>query len=176
MQKTQKSFFVENLTKELESAKAAILVDFAGLDVAKQQELKSRLREVGAIMKVTKNTLFALAGKSAKLPKEIVTDTVLTGQTAVVLTEADPLAPLQVLAKFAKEFAVPQLKVGIVEGSFQDKDALEKLSMLPAKDVLYAQVIGSIASPAYGLISTLNSNMQKLVYVISEASKKGGDN
>ncbi len=176
MQKTEKSLFVDNLAKTLEAANAAILVDFAGLDVAKQQELKTRLREIGATMQVTKNTLFALAAEKAKLPKEAMADTVLVGQTAIVYTEGDPIAPLQVLAKFAKEFEVPQLKVGIVEGSFQDKEALGRLSMLPPKEVLYAQVVGQIAAPAQGLLWTLSSNMQKLVYVLKEASKKGGDN
>ncbi len=142
------------------------------MNVKTQQELKKNLKEVGAKLIVVKNTLFALAAKEAKFTKKTTTDTVLKGQTALIVTEDDPVAPLQILAKFASEFDVPQLKVGVVEGSFQDKDALETLSKLPGKDVLLAQVVGSIGSPVYGLFGTLNAKMQELIYTLEQASKK----
>lgn len=172
MKKTQKSFFVENLTEELKSAKSAILVNFSGMGVKNQQELKKRLSKVGARMLVVKNTLFKLAGKKAGIPKETLTDTVLIGQTALIISDEDPISSLQVLAKFAKEFEVPQLKVGIIEGCFQDKESLTKLSVLPGKEALVAQVIGSMAAPMYGLIGTLQGNLQKLVFVLNEAKNQ----
>ena len=76
------------------------------------------------------------------------------------------------LAKFASEFEIPQFKVGIVEKSFQDKESLIKLSMLPGKEALFAQVVGSIGSPLYGLVGTLQGNLQKLVFILDQASKK----
>lgn len=172
MKKTQKSFFVENLTEELKSAKSAILVNFSGMGVKNQQELKKRLSGVGARMLVVKNTLFKLAGKKAGIPKETLTDTVLIGQTALIISDEDPISSLQVLAKFAKEFEVPQLKVGIIEGCFQDKESLVKLSVLPGKEALVAQVMGSMAAPMYGLIGTLQGNLQKLVFVLNEAKNQ----
>ncbi len=175
MKKTQKSFFVENLVEELKSTESAILVNFSGMGVKTQQELKKRLSEVGARMLVVKNTLFKLAGKKAGLPKEALADDILAGQTALVLSDKDPISPLQVLAKFAKEFEVPQLKIGIIEGFIQDKESLIKLSKLPDKKALVAQVVGSMATPMYGLIGTLQGNLQKLVFVLNEAKQKGGE-
>ncbi len=172
MKRQEKPFFVSNLTEELKSASSVVLIDYSGMNVKTQQELKKNLKEVGAKLIVVKNTLFALAAKEAKFTKKTTTDTVLKGQTALIVTEDDPIAPLQILAKFASEFEVPQLKVGVVEGSFQDKDALETLSKLPGKDVLLAQVVGSIGSPVYGLIGTLNAKMQELIYTLEQASKK----
>ncbi len=180
MKKQEKTFFVQNLSEELKGAKSIILVDYSGLSVSMQQELKKKLKEVGAKMVVVKNTLFKLAGKDAKVLDNVLTDTVLTGQTALVLALEDPVAPLGVLAKFAKEFdsaaghPVPQLKVGIVEGSFQDKESLDVLSKLPGKDVLLIQTVGAIASPAYGLVGTLQTNLQKLMYIL-DSKVKGGD-
>jgi large subunit ribosomal protein L10 len=173
MKKTEKSLFVENLTQELKSVNSAIVINYSGLDVAMQQDLKKRLREVGARMMVVKNTLLKLAGEKAKVEDEMLEDTVLTGQNALILAEDDPIAPLQVLAKFAKEFETPQIKVGLVEGSFQDENALEKLSKLPGKDALIAQALGVIASPNYAIVSVLQNNLNQLVLVLNEASKKG---
>jgi large subunit ribosomal protein L10 len=172
MKKTEKTFFIENLKEELKSSSSVVLVDYTGLSVKAQQELKKRLKAANAKMFVAKNTLFKLAAKDAKMPEEVLQDSVLSGPTAFILTEEDPIAPIQVLAKFASEFEIPQFKVGIVEKSFQDKESLIKLSMLPGKEALFAQVVGSIGSPLYGLVGTLQGNLQKLVFILDQASKK----
>lgn len=172
MNKTNKILQVENLKEQLKTATSVVLIDYTGLTVKAQQDLKKRLAEVGAKMEVVKNTLLKLAGKEAGTPDEVITDTVLSGPVAIVVTQGDPIAPLQVLSKFAKEFEIPNLKVGIVEGKLQDKDALTILSTLPGKDVLFAQVTGAIGAPLYGLVGTLQGNLQKLVYILKEASGK----
>ena len=172
MKKTEKSLFVQNLTEEIKASSAVVLVDYAGLSVKMQQDLKEKLREVNARMVVAKNTLLRLAATDAKVSSEIYDDSAISGPTALIMTEGDPIAPLQVVSKFAKEFSIPSLKVGIVEGSFQDTENLTKLSKLPSKDVLYAQAVGAIGGPLYGLVYSLQANMTKLVYVLNEASKK----
>ncbi len=175
MKKAEKSFFVANLAEELKTAKSVILINFSGMDVKIQQELKKRLSEVDARMMVVKNTLFKLAGEEAKIPKETLTDSILTGQNALIIADNDPIAPLQVLVKFAQEFEVPQLKIGIVESHFQDKDTLVALSKLPGKEALVAQAVGAIGAPLTGLIGTLQGNLQKLIFVLSQAKQKGGE-
>ena len=172
MNKTEKSLFVKNLTEEIKTSTSVVLIDYAGLSVKMQQDLKEKLSEVNARMTVAKNTLFKLAATEARSPKEVYEDSALSGPTAIIMTEDDPIAPLQVISKFAKEFEIPNLKVGVVEGSFQDKDNLTTLSKLPSKDVLYAQVVGAVGGPLYGIVGTLQANMTKLVYILSEASKK----
>jgi len=124
MKKSDKPLFVDGLTEKLKTASGYILVDFNGLTVKMQQDLKNRLREVGGEMEIVKNTLFKLSAEKAKSPSDITSDTVLQGPTALIVTKEDPIATLQIVAKFAKESEVPQLKVGVVEGSFQDKFAL----------------------------------------------------
>ena len=175
MKKPEKIKLVKNLAEKLKKAESVILVDYSGMDVKSQQELKNRLRGVSAKMIVVKNTLFKLAGKEAKLPKDTLSDTVLKGQTALVISEKDPISPLSVIAKFASEFDLTKLKVGVVEGSFQDKEALEVLSKLPGKEALHLQVLGTLASPAHGLVGTLEANLQSLIYILEQKSK-GGEN
>jgi large subunit ribosomal protein L10 len=171
MKKQEKTFFVANLTEELKSAKSVVLINYSGLNVKAQQDLKKRLAEVRAKMVVVKNTLLKLAGKAAAVDKAILEDSVLVGQTALVIAEGDSLAPIGVLGKFIKEHDVPQLKVGVVEGAFQDTEALVKISTLPGRDALLGQLLGVLLSPSYGLVGTLEANMQKLVYILK--SKAG---
>jgi len=167
MKRIDKVTLVESLTENLKSATSVVLVDYTGLSVKKQQDLKKRLKEVGAGMTVVKNTLLKIAGSSAKVNEAALTDEVLAGPVALILTKQDPIAPLQVISKFALEFEIPNLKVGIVEGTFRGKNDLEKLAKLPSKDVLFAQTVGAIASPLYGIMGVLNANMQKLVYILN---------
>ena len=168
MKKAEKPFFVENLAAELSSAKSVVLINFAGLSVKSQQELKRRLKETDAKMLVVKNTLLKRAGGAAKIPSDTLSDEVLSGQTALVIGSSDPIAPIQVLGKFASEFEVPSFKVGIIEGAFQDNEALVKISKLPGKDALLGQLLGTLLSPSYGLVGTLNANMQNLLYVLKQ--------
>lgn len=170
MKKAEKVTFVDNLIEELKAAKSVVLVNYAGLSVKAQQDLKSRLKEVDGRMVVVKNNLLKRAGEAAKVDSEVLTDTVLSGQTALIISDSDPIAPLQVLGKFAKEFEVPKFKVGVVEGSFQDGEALVKLASLPGRDALLGQLLGALMGPSYGLVGTLNGNMQKLVYILKTKS------
>jgi large subunit ribosomal protein L10 len=173
MNKQNKKDLVVKLTPRLKSASSIVFVNYTGLSVGLQQKLKLQLKAIGSDMTVVKNTLIKIAGKEAGLNEDILTDEVLSGQTALILTEGDAVAPIQILGKFVKENQVPQFKVGIIEGAFQNKEALVKISTLPTKDVLFSQVVGSLMSPMYGLVGTLNGNMQKLVYVLKEVSTRG---
>lgn len=166
MKKAEKTIFVDNLTEELKGAKSVVLINFAGLTVKAQRELKKRLKGTNSRMVVVKNTLLKRAGIAAKIDEQILSDSVLQGQTALVISSEDPIAPLNVLGLFAKEFEVPKFKVGIVEGSFQDAEALNRLSTLPGKDALLGQLLGTLMGPMYGLTGTLSGNLQKLVYIL----------
>ncbi len=167
MKKAEKVLFVDNLTRELQDAKSVVLVNYSGLNVKAQQELKARLKESGSKMVVVKNTLLKRAGESAKIDKGVLENSILQGQTALVISGDDPVAPIQILGKFAKENEVPKFKVGIIEGTFQDEAALTKLSTLPGRDALLGQLLGSLISSMYGLVGTLQSPMSQLVYTLN---------
>lgn len=172
MKKAEKPYFVDNLSEELKAATSYVLVDFNGLSVKMQQDLKKRLRDIDARMVVVKNTLLKLASEKAKAPNEVSDSAVLSGPTALVITESDAVAPIQTIAKFAKEFEILTMKVGVIDGSLYDHESLIKLSTLPGKPALQAQVLGAICAPLYNLTSTLQGNLQKLIWVLDEAKNK----
>ena len=171
MIKADKVNLVKDLTDELKGAKSLFLVNYAGLNVKAQQDLKSKLKETGAKMVVVKNTLLKRAIESANLDSKLSDDSILSGQTAMVISSDDVVGPVQVLGKFAKENEVPKFKVGVIEGMFQDEEGLKKLSTLPGRDALLGQVLGSLISNLYGLVGTLNSPMSQLVYILDQKSK-----
>lgn len=175
MKRQEKPFFVANLSEELKSAKGLVLVNFSGMTVKTQEELKKRLKGVGAKMLVVKNTLFKAAGESTQINVHILDDTILTGQNALVLFYEDPLPAIQALGKFAKEFEVPQIKVGIIEGVFQDTASLIKIASLPGREVLLGQLFGVLQKPGYGLVRTLKAAPQKLVCTLNAKFLMGGD-
>lgn len=170
MKKTEKIILVQNLIEQLKSSNSVILLDYSGLNVKQQQELKRRLKDASAEFLVVKNTLLKRAVYSLNT-KENLLDTVLSGPTALVITEGDPLKPIQVIYKFAQEFGVPNFKVGIVEGKFQTKQLLETLAQLPSKEVLLAQTIGAFSAPTVQLFSTFQENLKRLFLILQTMSK-----
>lgn len=170
--KQNKKDEVAALTDAMREAKSVVFVDYTGMSVKVAGDFREKLREADASMLVAKNTLIKIAGGQAGFPDEALTDEVLKGQTAIVFAQEDAVSPIQILGKFAKENELPKIKAGVVEGSFQSAAGIDKIAKLPGKNELYAQVIGSMASPMYGVVGVLNANMQKLVYILSEASKK----
>jgi len=171
----EKKEVVKVLTEKFESAKSVVFVDYAGMDMSSQDDLRNKIKEAGGSVLIAKNTLMKIASEKAGLPAESREDGVLTGQTAIVFGLEDSVSPIQILGKFAKENEAPEIKAGVVENVFQDKDGILKISKLPSKDVLYAQVVGAVGGPMYGIVGVLNANLQKLVYILKEASEKGAN-
>jgi large subunit ribosomal protein L10 len=163
MKKQEKNTVVESLSDSFKDAKSISLVDFTGMNILSQQDLKKRLKEAKSKMIVAKNTLIKIALNDAKMPKEITEGDILTGQTAVVLSSEDPVAPIQTIGNFSKENEALKFKAGIMDGTFQDKNAMVAISKLPTKEVLVGQTVGNIASPMYVLISNLQANIQELI-------------
>lgn len=170
--KNEKKQAVDKIADSLKESKSVVFVDYTGMDVQTQEDFRNKLRESGGVVKIAKNTLIKLAGQKAQLPKEALEDTVLSGQTAMIMATGDAVLPIQVLGKFVKETEKPEIKAGVVEGLFQDKDGIIKITKLPSKEELAAQVVGGVAAPMYGLLGTLNANMQKLVYVLDQARQQ----
>ena len=165
--KQEKKDYLSSLADTFKEAGSITFVDYTGMDVGMQQELKKRLKESDGHMFVAKNTLIQLAGKKANLPEEVIDSQILSGQTAVIVSNQDPVSPIQILGEFIKNSESLKFKAGVVEGAFQTKDSLLAISKLPGKTELFANVVGAISAPMYGLVSTLEGNLQKLVYILN---------
>lgn len=169
--KPEKKDYLANLADTFKNAGSVTFVDYTGMDVSSQQGLKAKLKDSGSRMFVAKNTLINLAGTKANLPEEVIDSQILSGQTAVVISGDDPVSPIQTLGEFTKDSETLKFKAGVVEGVFQNKDSLLAISKLPGRDQLLANAMGAIAAPMYALVGTLEGNLQKLVFMLSEYAK-----
>lgn len=164
--KQEKKDYVDSLSGKMASAKSVVFVDYAGMSVSQQQDFKAALRQAGATMLVAKNTLIKIAATNAGYPEESYSGETLQGQTAMVLSSEDAVAPIQILGKYAKDNEIPKIRSGVVEGIYQDQTGIVKISNLPSREQLQANVVGATASPLYALLGTLQGNMNKLVWIL----------
>ncbi len=155
---------VASLKEKLNRAKAVVLTDQSGLSVSLAGELKKKLKSVDAESVVAKNTLIKIASKELgiEFPEES-----LNGPTAALFAYSDEVAPLRELATFAKTNEKPTVKAGLLGTTILSVERVAQLAKLPTKDVLHAKVVGSLASPLYGIVGVLNGNIRNLVYTIN---------
>ena len=163
--KEEKGQLIEHILGKVNASPFMFLVDYTGLKVDKFQELRKRLRGVGAELHVYKNKLVKQAAERAKYPGELAD--ILKGQTAVVTGEKDFCAAAKTMKNFAAEFEKPKMKGGILDGKFLDPKAVKALADLPSKEVLYAQLLGVLQAPASTLVRLLNEPASSLARVLN---------
>ena len=105
---------VQEISENIKDAQSVVVVDYRGLTVAEDTQLRKALREAGVTYKVYKNTLVSRAVEGTQF--ESLRD-VLEGPNAFAISTEDATAPARVLAKFAKTAPALEIKAGVVEGT-----------------------------------------------------------
>lgn len=153
-----KKAVVESLTGKIQDASSVVFVDYKGITVAQDTELRKQFREAGVEYSVVKNTLTNFAAKNAGYDFSEV----LNGTTAMASTTGDPIAPARIVCEFAKKNKnVLSIKGGTVEGSVLSADALNGFGELPSKNALVAQVLGTFLAPISSLACVLDQIRQQ---------------
>ena len=135
---------VQEIADSIKDAQSVVVVDYRGITVAQDTELRKALREAGITYKVYKNTLVkrAIAGTEF----ESLSDS-LEGPNAFAISTTDATAPARVLAEFAKKAPKLEIKAGVVEGTFYDENGMKAISEIPSREVLLGRLLGSMQSP-----------------------------
>ena len=155
-----KKAVVETLTGKIQEATSVVFVDYEGITVAQDAELRNQFREAGVEYSVVKNTLTRFAAKNAGYDF----DEVLNGTTAMASTTGDPIAPARIVSEYAKKNKLKTLTIkgGIVEGSVLSAAELNGFGELPSKNALVASVLGTFLAPISSLAFVLDQiRMQK---------------
>ncbi len=146
---------VEQLTEVLKNAVSIVFVDYKGITVEEDTKLRRDLRAENVQYSVEKNSLLRFALKNAGIEGF---DNILSGTTAVAVSNDDQTAPARVLGKYASEMEGKfNLKAGMVDGEIYDEKGVVALSKIPSKDVLLAQLVGSLQGPIQGLAAILKA-------------------
>jgi large subunit ribosomal protein L10 len=165
----QKQTDLEQLRKDFEGASNAFLVDFKGMTVNEDQQLRAEVHKAQITYRVVKNTLARLAVKGT--PLEPAADS-FVGTTAIAVTKDDPVAVAKVLSDFARTHAKFTFKAGIVEGRVIDTADIERLATMPSKEELLSKVMMLINSGAQRIAATTNGLARNITFVINEAKAK----
>ncbi len=160
---------VTKLSDKLNRAKSVILTDNQNLTHKQVEEIKKALKKVNGELTVTKNTLFKRALKNAQ---KVINEKYLNGTTAALFAFADEVIPLKELVKFYKNFNIGKIKAGLLGKDELDDSEVMRLSKLPTRQMLYAQLAGQIKAPLYGLHNALSWNMRKLVWSLEAVKVK----
>ena len=156
---SEKQAIVASLTEKLQGAAAGIIVDYKGITVAQDTELRNKFREAGVEYTVVKNTLTRFAANKAGYNHF---DEMLNGTTSLATTTGDPIAPARIVCEFAKKNKdVLKIKGGFVEGKVLSVDELKSFGELPSKNALVAQVLGTFLAPITSLAFVLDQICQQ---------------
>ena len=139
-----KAPIVQEISDSIKDAQSVVIVDYRGLTVAEDTQLRKQLREAGVTYKVYKNTFMNFAFKGTEFES---LSGVLEGPNAIAISTSDATAPARVLAEFAKKAPALEIKAGVVEGNFYDADGMKAISSIPSREVLLSKLLGSMQSP-----------------------------
>ena len=139
-----KAPIVQEISDSIKDAQSVVIVDYRGLTVAEDTQLRKQLREAGVTYKVYKNTFMNFAFKGTEFES---LSGVLEGPNAIAISTTDATAPARVLAEFAKKAPALEIKAGVVEGNFYDAEGMKAISSIPSREVLLSKLLGSMQSP-----------------------------
>ena len=144
---------VDEISATIKDAASVVVVDYRGLTVAEDTQLRKQLREAGVSYKVYKNTLVSRAVEGTEF--ESLRD-VLEGPSAFAVSTTDATAPARILAKFAKTAKALEIKAGVVEGTYYDAEGMKAIAEVPSREELLSKLLGSLQSPITNLARVLN--------------------
>ena len=156
---SEKQAIVEALADRIGKASSGVLVDYKGINVAEDTELRRELREAGIEYSVVKNTLVRFALDKCAYGE---LDGVLNGTTSLATTEGDPIAPIRIISEYAKKLNGKfEVKGGFMEGKVLPMNDLAEIAQLPGKDALYSKVFGTLLAPITSLAVVLGQILEQ---------------
>ena len=165
----QKTKAVQHLEKEAKESKGLIVTSFKALKTVEFNEMRAKLRPLKTEYRVVKNSLTRIALKNAGMAELAE---MLQGPTALVIERGDTLAATKALFEFARTHENLKINGGILDGKVLSGKDLKAIASLPSREVLLAQLLGTLQAPMVGLVSVLQAPMRDLVGVLDQVAKK----
>lgn len=172
LSKDKKAEVIANISELLNSSKLTVIAKYSGTSVKSMQELRAQAKQSGTTISVVKNRLVKKALADSQKFKDIDM-AILAGQLMYAFNAEDEVAPAQAIASFAKN--EPQLEfVGglSADGQLFSADQLKELAALPSKDMLRAQLVGTIGAPLSGFVNVLSGNVRGVLNVLNARTEQ----
>lgn len=171
MPTAEKETLVQEMSDRLSGVKSIYLADFSGMTVEKVTALRAKCRASGVHYKVFKNTLLKRAANSVGITQ---LDPYLEGPTVLAYSLDSEVEPARVLVEFAKENEKPLVKAGLIGDRLYGADEVKQLASLPPRDVLLAQVLGTISAPLSQFLGAVNALLASPAQLAGALEEKQG--
>ena len=159
---SEKQAIVAALTERLQNASAGIVIDYKGITVAEDTQLRANMRKEEVEYSVVKNTLLRFAAKNVGLDD---LDSVLNGTTSLATTSADPIAPFRIVKEFTSKLPKDSnkfvIKAAFMDGKMLSESEVTEIAALPSKDALYGKVLGTMLAPITSLAVVLGQILEQ---------------
>ena len=169
MNREQKSVAIAEIASQIDESEAIFAVDYRGITVAQIAELRAKLREADAAFKVVKNSLTERAADQVGAEP---LKAYLVGPTALTFVRGDIALAAKAVADYGRATQLLPFKGGIMGGEELEVEQIRALSRLPARDVLYGQLVGIVASPVGGLVRSLNALLSGVAVALGQVQQK----
>ena len=169
MNRQEKEQAVQLLKNDFQNNPTSFVVGYQGMTVAQVLNLRRQLRSKGGTFKVAKTSLMRRVASEFSDIEGL--SPYLKNQVALVFAGQESPAVAKVLCDFAKENKQLHVLAGYVDSVVLSSDAVVMLSSLPSKEILFAQVCGTLQAPIVGLVSVLNMLILRLLFVLKEIEK-----
>jgi len=170
MNRQEKQSVIVELKNSFSTSQAAFVVGIHGLNVVQMQSIRRSVHQQGGKMLLAKNSLMEIASREISGAKDL--SPYFKDQVALVFAPTEPAVIAKILADMAKEQELLKLVAGYVDAQLIDSSTILVLSKLPSREVLLAQLFGTLKAPMAAYVSTLNQLIAKLVYVLQQISEK----
>jgi len=169
MKKEEKEPIVSKLRDRFSRANVIVLVNYKGVTVEEIQDIKRQLRAVKGEVTVVKNTLAILAITGSPLEK---LHPYFRGPVFVVFSYGGDYSSVKALSSIAEKQKKLTIKGGIIDSELMDVAAIQRISLLPSKQVLLGQFIGGLKAPLYGLAGSLSGIVRKFALTLKALHQK----
>ena len=169
MNREQKSAVIDEIAAQINESEAVYAVDYRGITVTQAAELRGKLRDADATLRIVKNTLTIRAaeqaGAEALKPR-------LEGPTALTFARGDAAAAAKAVFDYSRATGLLPFKGGTLNGDGLDPEQVQSIARLPTRDVLNAQFVNIVASPLTGLVTSLSNLISGLARQLSQVAEK----
>jgi large subunit ribosomal protein L10 len=170
MNRDEKAAVIDEVAGEISSAQAVFAVDYRGITVTQVKDLRIRLKDADTQLRVVKNSLTERAADQAGVAE---LKSMLIGPTALAFVRGDAALAAKALSDANRALRILDFKGGLMDGAVLSPEDVQSIARLPSRDVLHAQLVGTIASPLSGLVRTLNALIGGLAVQLGQIAEKG---
>ena len=163
MNRIEKAELIETLQLTFNASSVVVVAHQVGMTVAESGDLRRKMRDAGAGLKVTKNRIARLALKGTRYED---LDRIFTGPTLVGTSE-DPVSAAKILVDYAKENPKITIIGGGMDGKTLDKAGVETLAKMPSLDELRGKLVGLVIAPSTKIARVVHAPASKIARVIS---------